>query len=79
MSSCDLCFEKLCLENLSMSFFLFFKSSANEKLMAFAKYSYDALGQRIRLREFGVFSNKTFHLDVLLLFNQVTTTPVSGK
>uniref|UniRef100_A0A3B5L566 Uncharacterized protein n=1 Tax=Xiphophorus couchianus TaxID=32473 RepID=A0A3B5L566_9TELE len=42
--------------------------SVNEKLGAFAKYTYDALGQRIRLREFGSYDNKTFHLDVLLLY-----------
>ncbi|XP_036967500.1 ependymin-2-like isoform X1 [Acanthopagrus latus] len=43
-------------------------STANEKLMAFAKYSYDALGKRIRLREVGSFKKKTFHTDVLLLY-----------
>ncbi|XP_032439549.1 ependymin-like [Xiphophorus hellerii] len=43
-------------------------STQNEKLGAFAKYTYDALGQRIRLREFGSYDNKTFHLDVLLLY-----------
>lgn len=42
--------------------------------MAFAKYSYDALGQRIRLREFGSYNNKTFQLDVLLLYREVMTT-----
>ncbi|XP_028285560.1 ependymin-like 1 [Parambassis ranga] len=43
-------------------------STQSEKLMAFAKYSYDALRQRIRLREFGSYNNKSFHLDVLLLY-----------
>ncbi|MED6245103.1 hypothetical protein CHARACLAT_016558 [Characodon lateralis] len=45
-------------------------STQNEKLGAFAKYTYDALGQRIRLREFGSYDNKTFHLDVLLLYRK---------
>nr|XP_046237312.1 ependymin-like [Scatophagus argus] len=45
-------------------------STQSEKLLAFAKYSYDALGKRIRLREFGSYDNKTFHLDVLLLYRQ---------
>ncbi|XP_014887704.1 ependymin-like isoform X2 [Poecilia latipinna] len=45
-------------------------STQNEKLGAFAKYTYDALGQRIRLREFGSYNNKTFHLDVLLLYRE---------
>ncbi|XP_054914553.1 ependymin-like [Poeciliopsis prolifica] len=43
-------------------------STQNEKLGAFAKYTYDALEQRIRLWEFGSYNNKTFHLDVLLLY-----------
>ncbi|XP_030287879.1 ependymin-like [Sparus aurata] len=43
-------------------------STANEKLMAYAKYSYDARGKRIRLREVGSFKKKSFHIDVLLLY-----------
>uniref|UniRef100_A0A3Q3KXM1 Ependymin-like n=1 Tax=Mastacembelus armatus TaxID=205130 RepID=A0A3Q3KXM1_9TELE len=43
---------------------------SNEKLTSIAKYSYDALGKRIRLREFGSYENKTFRLDVLLLYRQ---------
>lgn len=53
---------------------IYSQSTQNEKLGAFAKYTYDALGQRIRLREFGSYNNKTFHLDVLLLYREVTTT-----
>ncbi|KAF0039052.1 hypothetical protein F2P81_009536 [Scophthalmus maximus] len=45
-------------------------STQNEQLMVFAKYSYDALGERIRLRDFGTYKNKTFHRDVLLLYRQ---------
>ncbi|KAM9335450.1 ependymin-like [Symphorus nematophorus] len=45
-------------------------STQSEKLMAFAKFSYDALGERIRLRESGSYNNKTFKFDVLLLYKQ---------
>ncbi|KAM7366027.1 hypothetical protein PAMP_015499 [Pampus punctatissimus] len=45
------------------------KSTQSEKLMALAKYNYDALGQRIRLQEFGQYKNQTFYFDVLLLYN----------
>ncbi|XP_032400135.1 ependymin-2-like isoform X2 [Etheostoma spectabile] len=45
-------------------------SSPSKKLMAFAKYSYDALGERIRIREIGHYGKKTFHHDVLLLYRQ---------
>ncbi|XP_029944098.1 ependymin-like [Salarias fasciatus] len=42
----------------------------SEKLTAFAKYSYDAIGERILLREFGYFKNESFHFNMLLLFRQ---------
>lgn len=42
--------------------------------MGFAKYSYDALRKRIHLREVGSFNNKTFHIDLLLLYKEVMTT-----
>ncbi|XP_005800091.1 ependymin-like [Xiphophorus maculatus] len=45
-------------------------STQSEKLAAFAKYSYDGLGRRILLSNFGSLDNKTFHLDVLLLYKQ---------
>ncbi|XP_029932394.1 ependymin-like [Myripristis murdjan] len=45
-------------------------SSSNEKLMAYAKYSYDAWGQRIRFKQIGSYENKTFHEDVLVLYKQ---------
>ncbi|KAM7377591.1 hypothetical protein PAMA_014072 [Pampus argenteus] len=44
-------------------------STQSEKLMAYAKYNYDALGRRIRLQEFGQYKNQTFYFDVLLLYN----------
>ncbi|XP_041841450.1 ependymin-like [Melanotaenia boesemani] len=45
-------------------------STQNEKLLVFAKYSYDAIGKRIRIKELGTYHNDTFHLDVLLLYRQ---------
>uniref|UniRef100_A0A8P4KG58 Ependymin n=1 Tax=Dicentrarchus labrax TaxID=13489 RepID=A0A8P4KG58_DICLA len=45
-------------------------STQSEKLMAYARYSYDALGKRIHLREIGSYNNKTFRFDVLLLYRQ---------
>ncbi|KAJ8008126.1 hypothetical protein DPEC_G00101520 [Dallia pectoralis] len=42
----------------------------NKKVHAFAKYTYDALGERIRLREIGCYENKTFGVDALLLFKK---------
>ncbi|XP_034413373.1 ependymin-like [Cyclopterus lumpus] len=45
-------------------------STQSEKLMAYANYYYDALRRRIRLTEFGSYNNKTFHLDVLLLYRE---------
>ncbi|XP_042257239.1 ependymin-like 1 isoform X1 [Thunnus thynnus] len=44
-------------------------STQSEKLTAYAKYSYDALGKRFRIREFGSYKNQTFRFDALLLFN----------
>ncbi|KAI3376610.1 hypothetical protein L3Q82_017044 [Scortum barcoo] len=57
-------------KTLSYILLLFSKFTQNAKLTAYAKYSYDALEERIRLREFGSYKNKTFHLDVLLLYKQ---------
>ena len=45
-------------------------STASEKLWAYAKFSYDALTQRIRLRELGSYNNQTFRYDVLLLYRE---------
>lgn len=42
--------------------------------MAYAKYSYDAWGQRIRFKQIGSYENKTFHEDVLVLYKEVMTT-----
>ncbi|XP_029942469.1 ependymin-like [Salarias fasciatus] len=45
-------------------------STQNEKLWTYAKYIYDALGQRVRIREIGSYQNQTFKQDALLLFRQ---------
>ncbi|XP_030018328.1 ependymin-like [Sphaeramia orbicularis] len=45
-------------------------SSASEKLMVYAKYSYDAWGKRIHLNEFVHYNNKSHHFDLLLLFRE---------
>ncbi|KAJ8008125.1 hypothetical protein DPEC_G00101510 [Dallia pectoralis] len=45
-------------------------SVSNVKFYAFAKYTYDALGERIRFKEMGSYENKTFGVDALLLFRE---------
>ncbi|KAM6949577.1 ependymin-like [Aplochiton taeniatus] len=45
-------------------------TSQDEQLVAYAKYFYDAFGQRVRLFEIGNYGNKTFSVDVLLLFRE---------
>nr|XP_020481451.1 ependymin-like [Labrus bergylta] len=45
-------------------------STQNEKLWVYAKYLYDALGQRMRLFEFGNLDNQTFTYDFLLLYKE---------
>ncbi|XP_076866637.1 ependymin-like 1 isoform X2 [Brachyhypopomus gauderio] len=44
--------------------------SQTETFEALAKYKYDAFGQRVRFGEFGQYQNKSFHLDVLLLYKE---------
>uniref|UniRef100_A0A3Q0SW50 Ependymin-like 1 n=1 Tax=Amphilophus citrinellus TaxID=61819 RepID=A0A3Q0SW50_AMPCI len=44
--------------------------SLSVKLLAFSKYIYDGLGERIRFRQFGRYDNKTYQLDVLLLYRK---------
>lgn len=50
---------------------LVLQSTQNEELWTFARYEYDALGQRIRILELGVYANKSFTFDALLLFRKV--------
>lgn len=47
------------------------QSTQNEKLWAYAKYLYDAMGHRIRLFEMGKYNNQSFTIDVLLLYREV--------
>uniref|UniRef100_A0A4W6D836 Ependymin-like 1 n=1 Tax=Lates calcarifer TaxID=8187 RepID=A0A4W6D836_LATCA len=47
-------------------------STQNEKLWTYSQYMYDALGQRIRLKEMGTYENKSFTYDALLLFREAT-------
>nr|XP_046237313.1 ependymin-2-like [Scatophagus argus] len=54
-------------------------STQNEKLWLYARYVYDALGQRIRLMEMGSYENKTFTADVLLLFKQSTLYEINDR
>lgn len=47
------------------------QSTQNEKLWAYAKYLYDAPGQRIRFYELGKYNNQSFTIDVLLHYREV--------
>lgn len=44
--------------------------AGNGALMSTGTISYDAFGQRMRVRNFGVMGNQTFSMDQLLLFNK---------
>lgn len=55
-----------------LALIIFLQSTQNEKLWTYAQYVYDALGQRIRLKEQGTYENKTFTYDALLLFREVS-------
>lgn len=65
--------------NEATSFELFFlsvflslsQSSQREQLMVFGRYSYDALRQRVFLKEFGSFNNQTFQISAILLYREV--------
>lgn len=58
---------------------VFLQSTQNEKLWTYAKYLYDALGQRVRVMELGSYENKSFTYDALLLFREVTTALMSMR
>lgn len=59
-----------CLIELTQTIFL--QSTQNEKLWAYANYEYDALGRRLRLTEIANYENKTLHIDLLMLYREVT-------
>ncbi|XP_026106600.1 ependymin-like [Carassius auratus] len=44
-----------------------------------AKYRYDAIGQRIRLWEFGQVQSKSFHADMLFLFREAVVYSIDYK
>ncbi|XP_023116905.2 ependymin [Amphiprion ocellaris] len=54
-------------------------SSANEKLTVFARYTYDALRQRIRLVEWGSYQNQSFHSDALLLYREGVVYKINNR
>uniref|UniRef100_A0A673ABV6 Ependymin-like 1 n=1 Tax=Sphaeramia orbicularis TaxID=375764 RepID=A0A673ABV6_9TELE len=49
---------------------LHFQSTQNEKVWTYGKYVYDALGKRMRLFELGIYENKTFNYDAILLYRE---------
>uniref|UniRef100_A0A8C6Q7V9 Ependymin n=1 Tax=Nothobranchius furzeri TaxID=105023 RepID=A0A8C6Q7V9_NOTFU len=56
------------------------KSTQTDKLVAIAQYTYDALGKRIRLKEFRTYDNRTFFdLDILLLYRQGVMYKINKK
>uniref|UniRef100_A0AAX7SEN5 Ependymin-like 1 n=1 Tax=Astatotilapia calliptera TaxID=8154 RepID=A0AAX7SEN5_ASTCA len=54
-------------------------STQNEKLWVYAKYLYDAWGQRVRLMELGNYQNKSFTYDALLLFREAAMYEIDDK
>ncbi|KAG7497213.1 ependymin-like [Solea senegalensis] len=54
-------------------------STTDEKLLVYAKFTYDAVREHIRLTEFGYHNNKTFHLDLLFLFKQAVVYHIDDK
>lgn len=73
--SCTLNWIDPCYLILSYSLTLFPvchpQMAANGLIMSTGTISYDALAQRIRVRNYGMIGNQTFALDQLMLFNQV--------
>lgn len=49
------------------------------ELFAYEKFTYDALGEKVRVRAAGVDHNKPFHEDVLLLFREGVVYQISYK
>lgn len=45
-------------------------STQNEKAWTYGKYVYDAVGKRMRLFEMGLYENKTFSYDAILLYRE---------
>ncbi|XP_037538362.1 ependymin-like, partial [Nematolebias whitei] len=47
-----------------------FIQTSNKGLATHTNYTYDAVGERIRLQEVGEFNNETFQFDAILLYKQ---------
>lgn len=47
--------------------------------MAYARYTYDALRQRIFFTEFVSFHNQTFRMSAILLYREVKDTWTTGQ
>ncbi|TRY65490.1 hypothetical protein DNTS_021723 [Danionella cerebrum] len=54
-------------------------SAGEGKDWVVAKYSYDAFGQRIHLREFGQVQNKSFYLNMLFLYREAVVYTIDFK
>nr|XP_057921587.1 ependymin-2-like [Doryrhamphus excisus] len=54
-------------------------ATQNEKLFAFIRYLYDALGERVRLQEMGYYQNQSFTYDALLLFREATMYEINNQ
>ncbi|KAM3590629.1 uncharacterized protein V6R79_013153 [Siganus canaliculatus] len=54
-------------------------TTQNEQLWSVARYEYDALGQRIRVREIGAYDNKTFTYDGLLHYREGVLYEINNK
>lgn len=52
-------------------------STQNEELWTYAKYIYDALGERVRIFEIGSYKNQSFKEDALLLFKEAVVYHIS--
>lgn len=51
--------------------------AANGNMMSTGTIGYDALGNKLRIRNFGVIGNETYAVDMLMLFHQVINTAES--
>uniref|UniRef100_A0A3Q3WM53 Ependymin-like 1 n=1 Tax=Mola mola TaxID=94237 RepID=A0A3Q3WM53_MOLML len=54
-------------------------STQNEKLLTYARYIYDALGERIRLRELISYENKTSFYDALLIYREAVMYKINER
>ncbi|XP_036380287.1 ependymin [Megalops cyprinoides] len=50
-----------------------------EALFAYERFTYDALGQRVRVRAEGLYQNRSFHDDLLMLFREEVMYEISYR